>query len=142
MKISTTMAQSLSLENTLKTHLPPMHYLHRTLIVVLAISLILMVWKYFSLQQELKHVQETFLSTERINDKTLAFTKLFIQKVLKANGEIDFETRLQLENAVRDLNDPGILAAWQQFVQSSNETEAQEAVKNLLDLLVNKIHVQ
>ena len=69
------------------------------------------------------------------------FTKLFITQVLRADGEVDFETRLKLENAVRELNDQNILAQWQKFVESETEEEAQEEVKNLLGMLVNKIEM-
>lgn len=94
--------------------------------------------KYSALQKELKLTQVT-LETQKTNEKVLDFTKLFVEKVLKADTEIDFETRLKLENAVRNLNDEEILAQWQKFTESKTETEAQETVKNLLEILVGKI---
>lgn len=94
--------------------------------------------KYSALQKELKLTQVT-LETQKTNEKVLDFTKLFVEKVLKADTEIDFETRLKLENAVRNLNDEEILGQWQKFTESKTETEAQETVKNLLEILVGKI---
>jgi hypothetical protein len=86
------------------------------------------------------------LESQKTNEKVLDFTKLFIEKVLKAETEVDFETRLKLENAVRNLGDEEILTQWQKFTESKTEAEAQEEVKNLLEMLlemlVNKIKVQ
>ncbi|MFC1613147.1 hypothetical protein ACFL23_02330 [Patescibacteria group bacterium] len=67
------------------------------------------------------------------------FTKLFIEKVLQAEQEVDFETRLKLENGVRDLGDANILAEWEKFINSEDADGAQNAVKNLLAILVEKI---
>ena len=94
--------------------------------------------KYFGIQKELQEKTAT-LETQKTNEDLLNFAKLFIDKVLKAEGEIDFETRLQLENAVRNLSDNEILAQWQKFVESKTESEAQKEVKNLLEILVSKI---
>jgi len=65
-----------------------------------------------------------------------------IEKVLKAETEVDFETRLKLENAVRNLEDKEILARWSKFIESKTEAGAQEEVKNLLEALVNKIKIK
>lgn len=81
---------------------------------------------------------QNLLASKTTQTKTLDFTKLFIADVLDAKGEIDFETRLKLETAVRDLNDEEVLAAWNAFTGSQNEQEAQERVKQLLQLLVDK----
>lgn len=72
-----------------------------------------------------------------INQPVQLFTKNFIAKVLK--GEVDFETRLKLENEVRELNDKDILITWQKFTAAKSEIEAQMAVKNLLALLSDKL---
>jgi hypothetical protein len=82
------------------------------------------------------------LQTQTTNEKVLEFTNLFIEKVLKAQTEVGFETRLKLENAVRNLNDEEILAQWQKFTESKTEAGAQEEVKNLLQMLVSKIKTQ
>lgn len=109
------------------------------IILILLIGDIYFGLSYFNVQKELRQTQ-TALTTQKTNDKVLEFTKLFIVEVLKAKTEVDFETRLKLENAVRDLGDQEILTQWQKFTESKTEAQAQEEVKNLLELLVNKIH--
>ncbi len=93
---------------------------------------------YISMRKELRQDQ-TALSAKKQNEKIIQFNQLFVEKVLKAQTEVDFETRLKLENNVRDLNDPDILAKWQAFTESKTELDAQTAVKNLLGTLAQKI---
>ena len=111
------------------------------LIIILLIGNIFLGIRYFSLTKEL-HQTQSALETQKINDKILEFTKLFIDKVLKTETEVDFETRLILENAVRNLGNEEILSQWQKFTESKTEYEAQENVKNLLETLVNNIEIQ
>lgn len=108
------------------------------IIIVLLAGCVFFGFKYFSAQKQITQIQAA-LETQEINEKVLGFTKLFIGKVLKAETEVDFETRLILENDVRDLGDKEILTQWQGFTESETEAEAQEKVKNLLEVLVNKI---
>lgn len=95
--------------------------------------------KYFALQKELRQTQAS-LDVQKTNEKVLEFTKLFINEVLKAETEVDFETRLKLENAIRDLGDAEIFAQWEKFTESKTEADAQIEVKNLLGILVSKIN--
>ena len=108
------------------------------IILVLIAGNIFFAVKYFSAQKELQRIQ-VIAEDKNTNEKVLNFTKLFITEVLRADGEVGFETRLKLENAVRDLKDEEILAQWQKFVDSNNERIAQEEVKNLLEMLVEKV---
>jgi cobalamin biosynthesis Co2+ chelatase CbiK len=94
--------------------------------------------KYFNAKKELDQVRTTLKSQQK-NENILVFTRLFIEKVLKATGEVDFETRLQLENSVRNLGDQEILNQWQKFTNAQTQEDAQREVKNLLGLLVGKI---
>ncbi|PIP50723.1 hypothetical protein COX11_02630 [Candidatus Berkelbacteria bacterium CG23_combo_of_CG06-09_8_20_14_all_41_73] len=110
-------------------------------ILLLIAGNIFLGYKYFTEEKQLKQIQISS-ETQKFNDKILDFSKLFIQKVLKAQNEVDFETRLKLENAVRNLGDDEILNQWEKFTGSKTETEAQDNVKQLLELLVNKIKVQ
>jgi len=124
----------------------PIHMSLRSAIFVVIILFLLagniyFVVQYSAVKKELKETRIE-LQTKEFNEKILNFTSLFIAKVLKAEGEIDFETRLQLENAVRNLNDSEILAQWQKFVESKTEIQAQTKVKNLLELLVLKIQIK
>ncbi len=97
--------------------------------------------KYFAVQKELRQTQAT-LEAQKTNEKVLDFSKLFIEKVLKGAEEISFEDRLNLENAVRGLNDEEVLTQWNKFIESKTELEAQREVKNLLEMLVGKIKTQ
>jgi hypothetical protein len=94
--------------------------------------------KYVSVSKELEMVRSTETKAE-LNSKVLNFTSMFIKKVLQANTEVDFETRLSLENAVRDLKDEEIMSEWQNFIGSKTELEAQNSVKKLLGILISKI---
>jgi hypothetical protein len=107
------------------------------LIFSLAVNIILAV-KYSAIKKELKELKRP-IEIQTYNEKVLNFTKFFIDKVLKAEGEVDFDTRLKLETAVRDLNDKEILDQWQKFVNSQTELQVQQEVKNLLSLLMDKI---
>lgn len=107
------------------------------IILVLVAGNIFLAVKYFAAQKELKQTQAV-LATQKINEKVLEFSRLFIVNVLKQKGEVDFKTRLKLENAVRNLGDEEILNQWNKFVESKTEVEAQREVKDLLEMLVNK----
>lgn len=113
-------------------------------IILLIIILILLTGNivfglaYFSERVEAQKMKST-LKEQQLNVKVINFSNLFIEKVLKNKTEVSFEDRLKLENAVRDLEDPAILALWDKFIESKTQDEAQESVKDLLDALVKKI---
>ena len=94
--------------------------------------------KASSLNGELSAAKKETVAFNR-NEKVINFSSLFIDSVLKSGNEVDFDIRLKLENAVRDIKDDEILAQWDKFVKSKTEMEAQEEVKNLLSLLMKKI---
>ena len=73
--------------------------------------------------------------------KSLMFLKLFIAKVLRAEGDVRFEDRLQLENGIHKLQNPRALLLWKEFVDAKSSDSAQRAVKNLLELLVDAIRL-
>lgn len=104
----------------------------------LIIGNVFFAFNYFLLykdQQEINSVKEKTV----LNEKMLNFTSMFVKKVLQAEKEVDFETRLSLENAVRDLQDKEVMAEWQKFTGSKTEAEAQNSVKKLLEILISKI---
>ncbi|MDD5043608.1 MAG: hypothetical protein PHD51_02975 [Patescibacteria group bacterium] len=110
-----------------------------TVVILLLIAgNVFAITRYFMVFKECQQLKST-LNGEETNGKVLSFTNLFIKHVLKAQGEVDFETRLKLENAVREIDDQEILAQWQKFTESRTEAEAQLEVKNLLEMLVKKI---
>ena len=111
------------------------------LIIIILISLTINIFfgiGYFTVRKDLEETKQ-LVKTQQINERVLTFTSLFIDKVLKSEGEVSFEDRLTLENAVRALEDEAILNQWQKFVESKTEEEAQREVKDLLKILVNKI---
>ncbi|OGD68090.1 hypothetical protein A2996_03210 [Candidatus Campbellbacteria bacterium RIFCSPLOWO2_01_FULL_34_15] len=116
-------------------------YIQIILVIILLAGNVFFGGKYFLSQKEFNQ-EKVVLEKEKLNEDILDFTKLFIEKVLKTETEVDFETRLMLENAVRNLDDEDILKQWQEFVASQNEDEAQERVKDLLSILINKINIE
>lgn len=104
----------------------------------LLISNVFFAMSYFTATKQLQ-IAETVGGKSTANAKVVDFTMMFIKQVLQADKEVDFETRLSLENAVRDLKDEQIMAEWQKFVGSKTEAEAQNSVKKLLEVLVGKI---
>ncbi|MBI2098678.1 MAG: hypothetical protein HYT49_03485 [Candidatus Wildermuthbacteria bacterium] len=116
----------------------PKTFLIVAVILLLLAGNVFSAMQYIAVQRELRDVQAS-LTAQRINERTLAFTQLFIEKVLKSETEIDFDTRLLLENSVRTIGDEEILVQWKKFTESQTEEEAQAEVKNLLSLLVSKV---
>jgi hypothetical protein len=111
--------------------------LFAAIIIILLIGDAFIGWKALAYREELK-MERGASKAKEINKQVAEFNQLFVEKVLKAQGEIDFDTRLQLENAARAVGDKDILAQWQKFTDSKTEAEAQAEVKNLLSLLANK----
>ena len=105
---------------------------------ILIIVNVFLAFKYVSIAKELQEVKSNQTKVE-FNSNVINFTSMFIKKVLQANIEVDFETRLSLENAVRGLKDEEIMTEWQNFTGSKTEAEAQNSVKKLLGILVAKI---
>ena len=128
------------MRNNLKNITKPNLILGSVILLLVAGNLVLGI-QYFNTQKELNRT-EKLVETQKINDKVLEFTKDFVDDVLKAKTEVDLEKRLDLENAVRDLKDKEILTQWQKFTESQTEAEAQENVKNLLEMLVDKIEIK
>ncbi|HNZ55683.1 MAG TPA: hypothetical protein PKN73_03115 [Candidatus Paceibacterota bacterium] len=110
------------------------------LVIILIVTNLLWAWAYFHERSELAD-QQSFERAEMLNTKVVGFLKMFIDDVLLAQQEVSFDTRLKLENAVRDLNDSEALAQWDKFINSKTEAEAQQEVKKLLSMLVNKVQV-
>jgi len=111
------------------------------LLVIFGVSLAanaFFIGKYLILSLDYKEAQRQ-LERERTNKKIADFAELFIEKVLKAEKDVDFDERIRLETAVRELNDEEILLQWKRFTDSKTGEEAQQEVKNLLGLLAEKI---
>ena len=96
---------------------------------------------HFETNKELEGTK-VIISSQRYSGKYLDLLKMFVKLGTKSDKEVDFDTRLKLENSVRGLDDADVLAEWQKFVNSANETEAQKNVKDLLAILVEKIYIK
>lgn len=81
---------------------------------------------------------KALLERERTNSQMLDFTAMFIDKVVQSKEEVDFETRLALENKVRELNNQAVFDQWNKFTASKTEAAAQVEVKKLLLLLLSE----
>jgi hypothetical protein len=110
-----------------------------TLIAILLVGNAFFAIQYMNAQSQLRETQAA-LTAQKVNERTLAFAKLFIENVLQAGEEVDFDTRLLLENSVRAIGDEEILSQWKLFTQSVSEQDAQQEVKNLLSLLISKVY--
>lgn len=94
---------------------------------------------FFKANSLSKKVFENQTEISGHNEKVVSFFSLFIEKVLKSEQEIDFDTRLSLENSVRATGDKDLISQWQKFTNSQTEEEAQIEVKNLLGLIAEKL---
>lgn len=110
------------------------------LIVILLLTNIAAVY-FISLQATNASNLQKVIDKQKTNTNVVVFTQALIEKVLKSTSPVDFETRLSLENMVRNLNDKAILDEWNNFVNSSDSNQAQIEIKSLLDLLVKKINI-
>lgn len=107
-------------------------------VLLLVLGNVVLLGLYFLQAREIKTLQSQ-VQVRQVNNKVVNFLDLFIQKVLKSDTEVSFEDRLQLENAVREINDADILLTWEQFTAATTEDEIQQGVKGLLEALVRKI---
>lgn len=108
------------------------------IILLLIASNIFFAFKYMQAQEESTQLK-TDLTEMGAKLPIIAFNQLFVDKVLRAEGEVSFDTRLELENQVRNLNDAPMLEQWNKFVNATDEAEAQFEVKNLLSLLAQRM---
>ncbi len=115
--------------------------LFSALIIILILAVGLLSLKLYFYQQEIVRLQNES-EIHATNAKVLDFAKLFIEKVLASKQEVDFETRLSLENMIRDVNDQGLFDQWTKFTQSKTTEEGQENVVELLKMLMEKISVK
>jgi len=86
-------------------------------------------------------VIEQAIEGQKINEKVFLFSQLFFDKVLQGEREVSFDDRLELENAVRALNDKDIFDRWTKFTNAKDQAEIQQRFYNLFKLLLEKIRV-
>ncbi|MCK5413093.1 MAG: hypothetical protein KAI57_01830 [Candidatus Pacebacteria bacterium] len=111
-------------------------------ILILFVTTLFFAINYSQTKKDLDQTKLTITNYQE-SEKVIDFTELFVEEVLNSNGgEIDFETRLKLENSVRGLNNEEILSQWKKFIDSEDEIEAQGIVKGLLNMLVDEMRVK
>jgi len=108
------------------------------LVLALAASDVYLVLELDRTQKELRAVR-TSLDSAQAKQPYVEFNQLFVDQVLRAPGEVSFDTRLQLENQVRSLGDAQVLEQWNKFVAASSAADAQADVKSLLGLLAERM---
>jgi hypothetical protein len=108
------------------------------LVGLLLISLLANATLSFFLVQN-NQALDKMLHVQQANAKIIEFTHVFIEEVLLASQDVDFDTRLSLETMVRNLNDQEILDQWQEFTGAQTQEQASIRAKRLLNLLVNKV---
>jgi hypothetical protein len=117
------------------------------LIIGLSVMNISLLYRYLLITKEIEKIKRAGALPEKNavifpntkNERIVNFLKLFITNVLKAEGEVDFETRLKLENTIREIQDKEVLDQWIKFTESKTEAEAQKNIKDLLEILINKL---
>jgi len=87
-------------------------------------------YEYFSAKKNAAGLSEIFWS----NAKIVSFQKIFVEKVLKTEGEVSYKDRLDLESSAVNTNNQDIVDAWHSFLISETEEEAQVRVLYLLSL--------
>lgn len=104
------------------------------LATLMLVSLVLNAWLFYQLNIALK-----VYNSQQFDAKVLSFAGMFVEDVLMASKEIDFDTRLSLETAVRGLNDQSVFNQWQRFTKATTKEDSSNEAKLLLDLLIRKI---
>lgn len=112
-----------------------------TLLLIFLVIASNIVWglEYASKKSQLDTASQE-LSTITQDKKILAFQKLFVDKVLNADGIVDFNTRVELQDAVTDIHDEAIAETWSAFLSAKTEADGQTKVKELLSLLADKAY--
>ncbi len=110
------------------------------LAVVVVAGLLFFAAQYVMLSKQLQTARNT-IAAQQVNKKILSFSKLFVANVLQGGQSISFDQRLQLENAVRDINDQEIYGAWQKFTNAKDQAAIQQDFYNLFNILLKKMAV-
>jgi hypothetical protein len=119
--------------------------MRKSLIIGIIVSLIALniclAWQWVFTVREIKLLNEEAVRNRK-SHQIIIFTQLLTDTVLSQNREISFEDRLDLEKAVRDLNDQEIFDQWQKFTKSTGDIETQKNFTDLIKLLLIKMNSQ
>ena len=76
-------------------------------------------------------------AVEVLKIKNANFLKLFINKVIKSNGTVSYDDRVQLENDVRQIHNQALTDQWSLFVNSKDPKKAEAAATDLMLMLAD-----
>jgi len=114
------------------------NYLIAIVGLILSVGIIFLSSQLFIYKAESLNAEKK-IQAQQTNEKILIFTKMFVDKIFRRNPEASFEDRLELENAIRDLNNQEIFDQWRKFTSSVGDDDAQAQAVNLFNLLLNNI---
>jgi len=107
------------------------------LLVLLAGNLFFSIQYIYSIKAEQVPVVDKG-AQEVLHIKNSNFLKLFINKVIKTNGTVSYEDRVQLENDVRQIHNPELTTEWELFVASNkDQKKAETAAADLMLMLAD-----
>jgi hypothetical protein len=109
------------------------------IILILLLCNILWLFAFASRGRELGQAQNSLAQVQE-NKNILAFQKLFVDKVLKADGVVDYDTRRLLDQSVGSTNNKPVIDAWNAFIAAKTEADAQNKVKNLLSVMADQMY--
>lgn len=104
------------------------------MILLLAGNIFLSIQYIYSIKAEKAVVVDTS-AAEVIKIKNANFLKLFINKVIKENGNVSYDDRVQLENDVRQIHNPELTKQWTIFVENKDPKQAEAAASDLMLIL-------
>ena len=108
------------------------------IITILLLTNLFLGVKYFNASKELKETK-IITATQEERTKFTEFNKVFISEVLEAKSEVNYDTRLKLDEMVKDISNKELTAQWQKFTDSQTEKEAQDETVKLLRLLAERV---
>ena len=108
------------------------------IIVILLLANLFLGIKYFDADKELKEMK-SIIAVQQEKTKFTEFNKVFISEVLEAKSEVNYDTRLKLDEMVKDISNKELTAQWQKFTDSQTEKEAQDETVKLLRLLAERV---
>lgn len=111
------------------------------IILILLVGNILWLIAFTNRGKELGQAQYS-LAQVQVNKNILSFQKLFVDKVLKADGVVDYDTRRLLDQSVGSTNNKPVIDAWNAFIDAKTEADAQNKVRDLLSIMADQIYVK
>ena len=116
--------------------------MRKSLIIAIIVALtalnLTLAWQWIATAQQTEKLNQEVIRNDK-NHKIVVFTQLLTDTVLNQDKEIAFEDRLELEQAVRNLNDQEIFDQWQLFTKSTSDAETQKNFIDLIKLLLSKV---